>query len=50
MFKTKLINIELTSLYQDRPSSGWEWENGFIKMDTLEVDAQDLISHRTENG
>ena len=31
------------------PSSGWEWENGFIKMDTLEVDAQDLISHRTEN-
>ena len=31
-------------VYQDRPSSGWEWENGFIKMDTLEVDAQDLIS------
>ena len=37
-------------VYQDRPSSGWEWENGFIKMDTLEVDAQDLISHRTEKG
>ena len=37
-------------VYQDRPSSGWEWNNGFIKMDTLEVDAQDLISHCTENG
>lgn len=37
-------------VYQDRPSSNWDWDNGFIQMDTLEVDANDLISHRTESG
>ena len=36
--------------YRDRPSSSWEWQNGKVKMDTLEVDSQTLLTHRTDEG
>ena len=25
-------------VYQDRPDEGWQWSDGFVKMDTLQVD------------
>ncbi len=37
-------------VYRDRPSSSWEWQNGKVKMDTLEVDSQTLLTHRTDEG
>ena len=27
-------------VYRDSPSSSWEWQNGKVKMDTIEVDSQ----------
>ena len=37
-------------VYRDRSSSSWEWQNGKVKMDTLEVDSQTLLTHRTDEG
>lgn len=37
-------------VYQDRPSQDWQWDGNFVKMDTLAVDADDLIAQRTEEG
>lgn len=37
-------------VYQDRPAEGWQWNDGFVKMDTLEVDANDLIAQRSIEG
>ncbi|MDM5686258.1 hypothetical protein P7996_15695, partial [Staphylococcus aureus] len=39
-------------VYRDRPSSSWEWQNGKVKMDTLEVDSQvyQLISDELNDG
>ena len=36
--------------YQDRPDEGWQWNDGFVKMDTLQVDANDLIAQRSKEG
>lgn len=35
-------------VYQDRPDEGWQWNDGFVKMDTLQVDANDLIAQRSK--
>ena len=37
-------------VYSDRPSDGWTWNDGFVKMDTLEVDGPKLLLERTEDG
>ena len=37
-------------VYQDRPTDEWQWRDGFVKMDTLEVDANDLIEQRSTEG
>lgn len=37
-------------VYQDRPDEGWQWNDGFVKMDTLQVDANDLIAQRSKEG
>jgi len=37
-------------VYSDRPSEGWTWNDGFVKMDTLEVDGPKLLLERTEDG
>ncbi|RIL70646.1 VOC family protein [Staphylococcus devriesei] len=37
-------------VYQDRPNEDWQWGGNYVKMDTLEVDADDLIAQRTEEG
>lgn len=37
-------------VYHDRDKETWQWSNGFVKMDTLEVDANDLIAQRTNEG
>ena len=37
-------------VYQDRPTDTWQWSDGFVKMDTLEVNADDLIAQRSEEG
>lgn len=37
-------------VYQDRSADGWQWNDGFVKMDTLEVDANDLIAQRSKEG
>lgn len=37
-------------IYYDRPKAGWIWNDNKVKMDTLEVDANDLVEQRSENG
>ncbi|MCE3022498.1 VOC family protein [Staphylococcus pasteuri] len=37
-------------IYSDRPKDGWIWNDGFVKMDTLEVDGPTLLLERTEDG
>ncbi|SNV82008.1 Glyoxalase family protein [Staphylococcus simiae] len=37
-------------VYHDRPANEWQWEDGKVKMDTLEVDGEALIQHRTLEG
>ena len=37
-------------VYYDRPKSEWLWENNKVKMDTLQVDTDDLLNQRTELG
>lgn len=37
-------------VYYDRPKSEWLWENDKVKMDTLQVDTDDLLNQRTEMG
>ncbi|MGX0660914.1 catechol 2,3-dioxygenase [Staphylococcus lugdunensis] len=37
-------------VYQDRPSDQWQWNDDFVKMATLEVNADDLIAQRTNLG
>jgi catechol 2,3-dioxygenase len=31
-------------IYSDRPAEEWEWENGYVKMDTVALDVEDLFS------
>ena len=37
-------------VYYDRPSEDWLWRDGFVKMDTLEVDVNDLMTQRSNEG
>ncbi|WP_436862130.1 VOC family protein [Staphylococcus caeli] len=37
-------------VYYDRPHTQWIWDEQKVKMDTLEVDANDLIAQRSESG
>lgn len=37
-------------IYQDRDASTWQWGNDYVKMDTLQVDAEDLLAQRTVDG
>ncbi|QEY20470.1 VOC family protein [Psychrobacillus sp. AK 1817] len=31
-------------IYSDRPDSGWKWDNEFVAMDTLAINAQDILA------
>ena len=33
-------------VYHDRPSEDWVWRDGFVKMDTLEVNVNDLMAQK----
>lgn len=37
-------------VYYDKPLTDWVWENDKVKMDTLQVDFNDLINKRTKKG
>jgi len=37
-------------VYHDRPSEDWVWRDGFVKMDTLEVNVNDLMAQRSNEG
>jgi catechol 2,3-dioxygenase len=37
-------------IYCDRPSSGWVWEGGRVRMATERLDIQDLLKERTDQG
>lgn len=37
-------------VYYDRNPETWQWQDGFVKMDTLQVDVEDLLSQRTVDG
>lgn len=37
-------------VYQDRDATTWQWEDDYVKMDTLQVDAEDLVNQRTTEG
>ena len=37
-------------IYRDRASEAWHWENGLVRMDTLEVDIEALLEQRSQLG
>ncbi|PTE95005.1 glyoxalase [Staphylococcus equorum] len=37
-------------IYDDRSKNEWSWNGNKVKMDTLQVDVNDLVAQRTETG
>lgn len=35
-------------IYRDRPSSEWRWDNGFVEMATIELDAEGILKESNE--